>query len=71
MPETAYYYHCGTYHPLEEMCPILTRGGKRLRCIKSIEAAKVAIDQRDAFGRQMTAINKAGAQAIKVGWEIG
>jgi len=31
---------------------VTNKGNKRLRCIKSIEAAKVGIAQRDAFGRQ-------------------
>jgi len=65
MTQATYCYHCGTHHPIEEMRQILTRGGMRWRCIKSIEAAKAGIDQRDAFGRQMTAINKAETQAIK------
>lgn len=41
----------------------MSKGGKRLRCIKSIQAAKGAVAQRDAFGRQMTEANKAAAQA--------
>jgi len=40
MPQTSYCYHCGIYHPVEEMRQIMTKGGKRMRCIKSIEAAK-------------------------------
>jgi len=31
--------------------------------IKSIEAAKAGIEQRDAFGRRMTETNKAEAEA--------
>ena len=65
MSSTAYCYHCSRYHPKEEMRQMETKSGKRLRCIKSIEAVKVAIDQRDAFGRRMTAINKAETQALK------
>jgi len=62
MSETAYCYHCGIRHPIEEMRAILSKGGKRLRCIKSIKAAKAEVAQRDAFGRQMTEMNKAEAQ---------
>jgi hypothetical protein len=59
-PTTAYCYHCGTHHPIEEMRAIPTKGGgKRMRCIKSIEAAKKAIADRDAFGKEITAMNKA------------
>ena len=65
MPETAFCYHCGAHHPVEEMRQILTKKGKRWRCVKSIEAAKVGISKRDAFGRGISAINKAEAKAKK------
>ena len=42
-------YHCGRYHPREEMRQIETKGGKKWRCIKSIEATKIPSAQRDAF----------------------
>lgn len=58
MSETAFCYYCGARHPVEEMRQILTKGGKRWRCIKSIEGAKAAIAKRDTFGKQITAINK-------------
>jgi hypothetical protein len=63
MADTLYCYHCRTYHPREEMRQIDTKGGKRWRCIKSIEATKRSPEEREAFGRQMTAINKAEAQS--------
>lgn len=63
MPQTAYCYHCGVHHPIDEMRQIYTKGGKRMRCVKSIAAAKAEIAQRDAFGRRMTENNKAEAQA--------
>ena len=63
MADTLYCYHCRTYHPKEEMRQINTKGGKRWRCIKSIEATKRSVAEREAFGRQMTAINKAEAQS--------
>ncbi len=65
MPETAFCYHCGTHHPLEEMRQILTKTGKRWRCVKSIEATKVGIAKRDAYGQQISATNKAEAKARK------
>lgn len=65
MSDTAYCYHCGTHHPKEEMRQIETKGGKRWRCIKSIEATKQGRKEREAFGRQTTAINKAEAQSKK------
>ena len=63
MPQTSYCYHCGIHHPVGEMRQIMTKGGKRMRCIKSIEAAKRDRQAREAFGRQMTEKNKAAAQA--------
>lgn len=63
MPETAFCYHCGIHHPIEEMRQILTKGGKRWRCIKSIELTKQGSAKRAAFGRQTTANNKADTQA--------
>ena len=63
MSQTAYCYHCGTNHPIEEMRHLETKGGKRWRCIKSIEAAKQSRKEREAFGRQTSALNKAEMQA--------
>jgi hypothetical protein len=63
MGQTAYCYHCGIHHPVAEMRQMMTKGGKRMRCIKSIQAARAEIAKRDAFGRQMTERNRAEAQA--------
>jgi hypothetical protein len=64
MSDTAYCYHCSIRHPIEEMRQIDTKGGKRWwRCIKSIEAAKHSVQEREAFGRQTTANNQADTQA--------
>jgi len=65
MPQTAFCYHCGTHHPMEEMRQILTKCGKRWRCIKSIESSRQGRAEREAFGRRTTAINKADTQAQK------
>ena len=65
MSDLLFCYHCRAYHPKEEMRQIDTKGGKRWRCIKSIEATKVGRNSREAFGREQTAINKAEAQAKK------
>lgn len=45
------------------MRQIETKGGKRWRCIKSIEATKRGTAERDAFGKQVTASNKSELQA--------
>ena len=58
MSETAFCYYCRARHPVEVMRRILTKGGKRWRCIKSIEGAKAEIADRDTFGKEITAINK-------------
>ena len=57
--ETAYCYHCGKHHPIEEMRQVVTKGGKRWRCIKSIEATKKPTAERDAFGNTVTSINRS------------
>jgi len=61
--ETIYCYHCGRSHPRVEMRQIATKGGKKWRCIKSIEATKRNVTQRDAFGKTVTTINKSENQA--------
>lgn len=63
LPQTAYCYHCVKHHPVEEMRQLVTKTGKRWRCLKSIEAAKQNREAREAFGRGVTEINKAEAQA--------
>ena len=63
MPDTLFCYHCRLHHPKEEMRQIETKGGKKWRCIKSIEATKINSAQRDAFGKTVTMINKAEHQA--------
>ena len=61
--ETIYCCHCGRHHPREEMRQIETKGGKKWRCIKSIEATKKSSAQRDAFGKTVSAINTSENQA--------
>jgi hypothetical protein len=62
MDETLYCYHCRVRHPKAQMRLLNTKTGKRWRCIKSIEATKQGRAAREAFGREVTAINKAEAQ---------
>jgi hypothetical protein len=45
------------------MRQLTTKTGKRWRCIKSIEATKADRVTRDAFGKKVTAINKAESQS--------
>ena len=44
------------------MRQIETKGGKKWRCIKSIEATKKSSALRDAFGKTVTADNRSGNQ---------
>ncbi len=60
---TAFCYHCRSYHPVELMRQITTRTGKRWRCIRSIEATQTNRASRDAFGRTITALHQAEAEA--------
>jgi hypothetical protein len=61
--ETIYCYHCARHHPANEMRQIETKGGKKWRCIKSIEATRKSSAQRDAFGKSVTAVNSSENQA--------
>lgn len=60
-PATRYCYHCRTHHPVEEMVLLVTKTGSRWRCRKSIEAVKRSREERDAYGRMVSAQNKAEA----------
>jgi hypothetical protein len=59
MSTTLFCYHCGRHHPKEEMRQIETKAGKKWRCIKSIEATRQGVAERDAFGKQVTSMNSA------------
>lgn len=61
---TAYCYHCGRHHPKEEMRLVHSKAGKKWRCIKSIEATKRGVAERDAFGKQVTAMNSTRQSQI-------
>lgn len=63
MSATVFCYHCRTQHSRDEMRLVVSKTGKRWRCIMSIEAAKKDRAEREAFGRQVSALNKAEAQA--------
>ena len=63
MSETTFCYHCRANHPVSEMRQIMTKAGKRWRCIKSIEATKADRATREAFGRTVTENNKSQSSA--------
>lgn len=57
MSDTLYCYHCGRPHPKSEMRRIHNKSGSRWRCIKSIQAAKRSVAERDAYGKRVSAMN--------------
>lgn len=62
--EMIYCYHCNLQHPRQEMRLVISKSGKRWRCIQSIEAVRTGTrENREAFGRNSTANNRAEAQA--------
>jgi hypothetical protein len=64
MKETLFCYSCRTHHPLDRMEQFHTRQGLRWRCRRTIEAAKCSVAERDAFGRQQSAINREVSEKI-------
>lgn len=64
---SVYCYHCMTYHQPEAMRKIVSRGRTRWRCIRSIEASRRPVSERDAFGRQQSQLNLAQSQAQRAG----
>jgi len=63
MATTRYCYTCFKYHPEEEMRLVATKGGKRWRCLKSMELIKKTTGERDTFGKEVTATNSAKLSA--------
>jgi hypothetical protein len=63
MSTSIYCYHCHIPHDRSEMRLVVTKTGKRWRCERSIKSAQADRKTRDAFGRQISALNKADAQA--------
>lgn len=61
--ELVYCYHCRTHHPREEMRRMVTKTGTRWRCIRSIEATQRGLEAREAYGRQVSEMNKAESKA--------
>lgn len=64
MPETLFCHSCRVHHPRERMCRYLTRQGFRWRCRSTLEASSASIDERDAFGRGQTEVNRRSAKEL-------
>lgn len=62
MSDTKFCYCCRVHHPIEQMRLFPTRQGYRWRCVRSIDAAVMSVDEREAFGQQQTAINREAAR---------
>jgi len=61
MSDTVYCYHCRAQHPRAEMRLIVSKTGKRWRCVNSIKAAATSakdIALRDAYGKKVSEDNK-------------
>ena len=58
MSEQVYCYHCRRYHPREDMRQIRTNGRQRWRCHRSLVLAHASREERDAFGKSVSAMNK-------------
>lgn len=52
-----YCYYCGRSHPEEDMRLIVTKNGKRWRCTRTILAGKLTTEERDRFGKLVSARN--------------
>ena len=62
MTTMRFCYCCRVHHAEEQMRLFTTRQGMRWRCLRSIAAATQSADERAAFGRQQTAINREAAR---------
>lgn len=64
MSDMLYCYCCRKHHPKEQMRRFATRTGERWRCVRSIEAARARPDERDAFGRRQSELNRQTASQL-------
>ena len=64
MSDTLYCYCCRKHHPKAQMRRFMTRTGERWRCLNSIEAARARPDERDAFGRRQSELNRQTAVRV-------
>ena len=59
MAEQVFCYHCRRYHPAEQMLQVMVGSRRtRWRCRTSVDAARMGREQRDSFGKGVTAMNK-------------
>ena len=60
MSDQVFCYYCRRYHPAAEVKRVESKGGKRWRCLESLERQRGSVAERDAFGRSVSATNRAG-----------
>ncbi len=58
MVDKVYCYYCRSYHAPEEVRLVQSKSGKRWRCLKSIASSQASREQRDAFGRSVSELNR-------------
>jgi hypothetical protein len=58
MTDTVFCYYCRKHHPAAEVTLVQSRGVKRWRCQKSIAYGQKSRDQRDAFGKSVSEMNR-------------
>ena len=61
MTDKVFCYHCRSYHPTAEVTLVHSKGIKRWRCMKSIASTRGSTAQRDAFGKSVSAANRASS----------
>ena len=57
-----YCYSCRVEHDIAQMRLIETRNGRRWRCLRSVRAASLPIEARDAFGEYQRQYNLSEAR---------
>ena len=58
MLDKVYCYHCRRYHAPDEVTLVQSKSGKRWRCLKSIASSQASREQRDAFCRSVSELNR-------------
>jgi len=60
MSDQVFCYYCRRYHPTVDVKLVCSKGVKRWRCVKSLEQVHGSVAERDAFGKSVSASNRAG-----------
>lgn len=59
MSDTVFCCSCWKRHPREVVVLVQSKGVKRWRCLRSIVESRRSRDQRDAFVRSVTELNRS------------